>query len=159
MEPFTFPATFPYASTTLTVDSLGVNLDVEVRVYDTLNDMRRDATLYYVYEAPDSDDYPVKDANFKDSLGVTMPGRLFDRGKSRIPDYADSPHCVVFISKESLTLEILAHELTHAAMFLNNAYHDRKERIRIGNETVPYMVGSMLTQCEESNIIKPKENQ
>lgn len=153
MEPFTFPATFPYASTTLTVGSLGVDLDVEIRVYDTLDDMRRDATLYYVYEAPDSDDYPVGDANFTEAVGVTMPGRVFDREKNRIPDCPESPHCVVFISKEELTLEVLAHELTHAAMFLNNSYHDRKERIRIGNETVPYMVGSMLAQCEKAGII------
>lgn len=154
MAEFTFPATFPYASTMLTVEHLGMSLDVEMRVYDKPDDMRRDATLYYVYEAPGSDDSACRYAKFTEALGVTLPGRVLPREKNQLPDLIESPHVVVFLNRENLTPEIVAHELTHAAMYLNSVYHKRKERIRLTNETVPYMVGSLLAQCEEADIIQ-----
>lgn len=146
-----------YDSYTLNVEYTGIPRQVQVRVYKNYQDMRREATLYavYTYHGKGSRKLKIKDVDFSNALGITIVGEV-SQFNGPLPEFLESPHVVVFLSKENLGLKVVANELTQAALYLDSDISE--EHPGIGSEVVPYLVGEMVQQCWDKDIIKHEDN-
>lgn len=151
------PTRVGYQSTIIDETYTGVLREIQIRVYETFDDMRREATLYAVYAQNGSiGKLKVKNIDFTNANGVTMTGE-WDKTDVSIPNLLCAPHIVIFLSKEDLSLETVSHELVHAAQFLRSEISD--DTVELQEETMPYLVGDMLRQCDEAGIIERNDSE